>query len=126
MVNGLPRYLYLIAVSNRGPGGEEVTGLAEGPEYQCPKCGMFVPPRATTCLFCKSEIEHGATDQESIDDILDELSGLLHVEEEVEADMKAFTDETAGLTKEVPNEKGKTSRRVRRKVIYKKVSQRPP
>ena len=125
-MNDLPGYLYLSIVLNCGPGGEEVTGLAERQEYLCPKCGMYVPPRATTCLFCKSEIEHGATDQESVDEILDELSGLLHVEEEVEADMKASTDETAGLPKKVPNEKGKTSRRVRRKVIYKKVSTRPP
>ena len=122
----MPGYLYLSVVSYSGQGDEEVTGLAEGLEYQCPKCGMLVPPRATTCLFCKSEIEHGATDQESIDEILDELSGLLHVEEEVEADMKASTDETTRLPKEVPNKKGRTSRRVRRKVIYKKVSQRPP
>jgi len=125
-VNGLPGYLYLISVTNRDPGGEVVTGLAEGVEYMCPKCGMYVPPRATTCLFCKSEIEHGATDQESVDDILNELSGLLHVEEEVESDMKASTDETAGLEKKVPNKKGRTSRRVARKVIYKKVSKRPP
>ena len=130
LVNNLRGYLYLSTVSNRGRGGEEVTGLADGREYQCPKCGMFVPPRATTCPFCKSEIEHGATDQESIDEILDELSGLLHIEEEVEseveAEMKASTDETTGLPKKVPNKKGRTSRRVRRKVIYKKVREKPP
>ena len=87
---------------------------------------MFLPPKATTCLFCKAEIEHGATDQESVDEILEELSAMLPDEEEVEADVKASTDETTGLPKKVPNKKGGTSRRVVRKVIYKKVSTRPP
>ena len=103
-----------------------MTELTEGLEYQCPKCGMFLPPRATACLFCKSEIEQGASDQESIDEILEELSALLPDDEEVEADLKASTEETTGLPKKAPNKNGRTSRRVRRKIIYKQVRKKPP
>ena len=59
-----------------------MAGLADRLENQCPKCGMFVPPRATICLFCKSEIEHGATEEESIDEMLEEVSALLYDEGE--------------------------------------------
>ena len=75
--------------------------------------------------MCGSEVESGATDHESVEEILEELSALLH-EEGVEAYDEASDGETTGVPKGVPVEKGGVIRRVRRKVVYKKVRKRPP
>ena len=98
--------------------------MDEAMEYQCPSCGCYVPPGTTTCLLCKCKTDQDGSDPEPIDELLEELSALLNGDEEVGRNVKNSEGETKTPPIDVHPDEGRASRRVRKKVVYKKVTKK--
>lgn len=90
-------------------------------EHQCPSCGCYVPPGTTTCLICKCRIDQDENNPGPIDELLDELSAMLNDDGEVERNAKGSEDEAEAPPVDAPRNEGRSSRKVRKKVVYKKV-----
>jgi hypothetical protein len=101
--------------------------MVEDLDIQCPKCGMFLTPHATKCLFCLFEIQDAATEDESVNEILEDLNSVLKNDsEEAKVKGKVSSVETKELPEEAPEEEHRTSVGIEKKVIYRKVKEGPP
>ena len=123
LVNNIPNNLVYRVDAACDPHGEVVTGLEEELEYKCPECGTFLPASTMRCPRCRTEYKE---EEETVEELIEELALPLKGDvKEEEVDNKASIDETTGLPKKVPKKKGGTSKRARRKLTYKQVSQKP-
>ena len=95
--------------------------LDEEMEHQCPNCGCYVPSGTTTCLLCKCRIDQDKSGPGPIDELLDELSAMLNDDEAVERNAKGSEDRAEAPLVDAPRDEAGGSRKVRKKVVYKKV-----
>ena len=109
----------------RGPCGEVVIGLDEGLEFPCPECGTFIPAKATKCPVCRANVDYSTIEEESIDELHDEVSLLLKNDaKETEVEVKASVEETVEPSGKDSSMKYITYKRGT-KVIFKKLKDRP-
>ncbi len=99
-----------------------MTGSDDGLEYQCRKCGEFVPSRAKRCPRCGTEVD---TEEESVEAILEELTSMLNVDVEDEEERPSI-EEAERPPDEGPRQKDSPTTEPDEKVIYKKVKKGPP
>ena len=89
-------------------------------EYQCKKCGAIAPSRAKRCPRCGTEF---SAEDESVEEILNELTSLLNGERgEEESEVRTSTGEGPPDKEETDSAYAKPDGKVR----YKKVKKWPP
>ena len=91
-----------------------MTRSDDGLEFPCRKCGAFVPSRAKRCPRC-------GTEEESVEEILEELTSLLN--DDLEDKEEKPSNGKGTLDRE---EMDSTSSTSDGKVRYKKVKKWPP
>jgi len=99
-----------------------VTGFDEGLEYQCPECGMYFFASLRKCPRCRREfIFDEGTLKEKIENI---ASPIKSPKMRTGVDKRVPTVETIKSPEDAPRSKHKTSGRVRKRVVHKKVRKR--
>jgi uncharacterized Zn finger protein (UPF0148 family) len=123
-VNDIPNILFYRFDAACDLHGEVVTGLKEGLEYQCPECGTFFPASTMRCPVCRTEYKE---EEETVEEIIEEFALPLKDDvKEAEEDNKASREEIMRPPEKDFNMEHRTSTRVSKKVIYKKVRDKSP
>ena len=102
--------------------------MVEGLNTQCPKCGMNLPTHASKCLFCMCDLHDTTTEDESVDEILEDLTSLLtsDTKEAREEGLYHQRDDEELLAGEDQEEKRRMPVRVKKKIVAEKVREGPP
>ena len=75
-----------------------MTGLEEELEYECPECGASLPAGAKFCTACKAEIDWGGDENDTVDEILEDITKSMEPDEEADEEGPEVPEE------EVPEE----------------------
>ena len=82
LVNNIPNILFYRFDAACDPSGEEMTGLDEELEYECPECGAYFPAGAKRCPGCGKELDLEGDEENTVDEFLKEITDRLEEPEE--------------------------------------------